>query len=645
LAAIAATPFVGGGLSRLPGVSGGYVPVGDLVVDGCIVAIGLVVVTARPTNLIGWLLLAFAGFGATQNFAEAYGVRAQAVPGSQLPLGRLAMSLGTSLWIPAFVVPAVLLLNVYPSGRPSSRWSSWINRVAVVATVVAVVAAGTSRSNATGDYRRAHDIVELPAWFAGAAGIPATLTLFGCVILSLAIALRRTARAHAPERQQLLLLLTSAALLIPLGFLGTATRAIGLVLVPLAIAVGVLRFRLLGIDVIVRRALLYGVLTGLVVGVYAATTAAVSAATPSAGARTVVAAALVAVLLVPLRDRLQRMVDRVVYGARRDPLLAVRDVGTTMSAASADPLPAVVGALAGSIRAGLVAVVGIDGEPLASTGRGYGGATVTYPLRVAGEHLADLHVGPAPGERVLDPADARVVEALAVPLASVVHATRLTRRLAAASERALTATHEERARIRRDLHDGLGPSLSGVALGLEAIETALPADPELAIALTARIRAEVQAAVEEIRRIIDALQPGALHRGDLVAAVRERADAVTARSPQLTVTVEAAEPLPPISAAVTHAAYRIADEAITNVVRHAGASRCVVQIAVCDDLVITVTDDGAGMPDTPRPEGVGLASMHQRATELGGAITITGTAGGGTTVEARIPVVDAVVAS
>lgn len=644
VAAIAATPVTGDGLSRLPGVVGGYVPVGDLVVDGCIVAIALVVTTARPINVIGWLLLAFAGFGAIQNFAEAYGVRAQAVPGSDLPLGRLAMSLGTSLWIPAFVVPAVLLLNVYPSGR-SGRWGSRVNRAAIVATVVAVVAVGTSRSNATGDYRRAHDVIELPGWFAGAAGIPATLVLLGCVLASVVAAIRRTARARAPERQQLLLLLTSAALLISLGFLGTVPRAIGLVLVPLSVAVGVLRFRLLGIDVIVRRTLLYGVLTGLVVGVYAATAAAVSAVTPSVGTRTVIAAALVAVLLVPLRDRLQRAVDRVVYGARRDPLLAVRDVGTSMSTPSADPLPAVVDALAGSIRAGLVAVVGTDGEPLASAGRTRGGVTVTYPLRVAGEHLADLHVAPAPGEPVLDPADARVVEALAVPLASVVHATRLTQRLAAASERALTATYEERARIRRDLHDGLGPSLSGVALGLEAIETALPANPALATTLTGRIRTEVQAAVEEIRRIIDALQPGALHRGDLLTAVRERADAVTARSPELMVTVDAAEPLPPMSAAVAQAAYRITDEALTNVVRHARATRCVVQIVAGDDLVITIIDNGTGMPATPRQNGVGLASMHQRATELGGAVTITGTPGGGTTIAARIPLVDAVVAS
>jgi len=100
LAEIAVTPVAGAGLNRLAGVQGSYVPVGDLIVDGCIVAIALVVIWARPGNVIGWLMLAFAVLGATQNFTEAYGVRAQAEPHSRLPLGPLALSLGTSLWIP-----------------------------------------------------------------------------------------------------------------------------------------------------------------------------------------------------------------------------------------------------------------------------------------------------------------------------------------------------------------------------------------------------------------------------------------------------------------------------------------------------------------------------------------------------------------
>jgi hypothetical protein len=177
----------------------------------------------------------------------------------------------------------VLLLNIYPSGRPAGRWTSRINRVALPASALAVLATGTSHSNATGDYRGGHDVVELPAWFAGAVGVPVALLLLGCLVVSVGAAIRRTARARATERQQLLLLLTSAALLVPLGFLGTVPRAIGLVLVPLAVAVGVLRFRLLGIDVIVRRTLLYAVLTGLVIAVHVSLDGCSMAATSGFG--------------------------------------------------------------------------------------------------------------------------------------------------------------------------------------------------------------------------------------------------------------------------------------------------------------------------------------------------------------------------
>lgn len=637
VAEILATPFVGRGLDGLPGVAGGYVPVGDLVVDACIVAISLLLTLARPRNPIGWLLLAFAALGASQNFLEAYGVRAQAVAHSGLPFGRLALSLGTSLWVPAFVVPTVLLVNLYPEGRAASPLWRRLNWVAVLAAAAEVVALGTSHSVATDDYTGAHQVVELPATAGTVIGWVAGLVLFGCFVLSVGGAVRRTARAVAPERQQLLLLLTSAALLIPLGLIGPVTRAIGLVLVPLAVAAGVLRYRLLGIEVVIRRTILYGLLTGLVVAVYALATTAVSAFVSSGPAPTLVGAAMVAVLLVPLRDRLQAIVDRVVYGARRDPLGAVRQVGASVSAANTDPLATVVAAVAGTLQARYVAVVDSTGEVAAAVGTWEPDRAVAHPLAVGGEPLGELVVCPAAGESGLSAADRRLVETLAVPVAVVAHSVRLTAQLAVTHQRALSATLEERARIRSDLHDGLGPSLSGVGLGLEAVEAALPADTALAAELTSRIRREVGVAVEEVRRIIDALRPAALDDIGLVAALRERAAAVTARSTALAVTVEATDPMPPMSPQVEAAAYRIADEAITNVVRHARATRCDVTVWVGADVSICVIDDGVGMPTTPRPDGVGLASMRQRATDLGGTVCVSPRPGGGTVVAARLP--------
>ena len=647
LAQIAATPLAGAGLGRLPGVQGSFVPVGDLIVDGCIVAIALVVIWARPGNPIGWLMLTFALLGATQNFTEAYGVRAQAEAGSRLPLGPLALSLGTSLWIPALVLPATLLLNLYPDGRVAGPFWRWVNRVTVAAMIVVTVAVGTSLSSIRQDLTTGHPVVTLPKAAGDALAVAGALALIGCALVSIGGAVTRTWRARAPQRQQLLLLLVTSAIVLaltPLNEPGWLFDA-GLVAVPAAVAVGVLRYRLLGVEVVVRRTLQFAALTLLVVGVYAAATAAMSALVADGTGSRVVAAAAVALVLLPLRDRLQGWVDRLVYGARRDPLRAIRRVGASVSAESADPLPAVAGSVVAAVRARSVAITGTDGTVLAQAGTQAGAGQLAYPLTVAGERVGELVICPARGEQALAPADARVITALAAPVAAVVHATQLTRRLAAAHqrtlaarERALAAAQHERSRIRRDLHDGLGPSLSGVALGLEAAQAALPADPQTAATLTARMRTEIGGAVEDVRRIIDELRPAALEDAGLVQALRERAASLAARSASgLVIQVHAAEPLAELPGRVEVAAFRIAEEAMTNVVRHARARRCEVRLETGDALVLSISDDGVGLPAQTRPDGIGLTSIRQRAAELGGQCTIGPAGPAGLIITVRLP--------
>jgi len=641
LAEIALTPVAGAGLNRLAGVQGSYVPVGDLIVDGCIVAIALVVIWARPGNVIGWLMLAFAVLGATQNLTEAYGVRAQAEPHSQLPLGPLALSLGTSLWIPAVALPATLLLNLYPDGRVAAPFWRWVNKVTVAAMIVATIAAGTSRSVARQDFTGARPVVTLPQAAGTPLAVAAVAALLLCALASIGGAIWRTWQARAPQRQQLLLLLVTSAIVIllaPLNAPGWLFDA-GLVAVPAAVAVGVLRYRLLGVEVVIRRTLQFAVLTLLVVGIYTAAAAATSALVAGQTGSRVVAAAAVALVLLPLRDRLQAWVDRLVYGARRDPLGAVRRVGASVSATSADPLPAVVGSVADAVRASFVAITDADGTVLAQAGTDRAGSPrLSYPLTVAGQQVGQLVMGPARGESAMPAADARVIAALLAPVAAVVHAVQLTRRLAGAHERTLAAAQQERSRIRRDLHDGLGPSLSGVALGLEAVQTALPGDTQTAADLTARMRIEIAGAVEDVRRIIDELRPAALEDVGLVQALRERAASLAARSSSgLVVEFRVAEPMPGLSEQVEVAAFRIAEEAMTNVLRHAQASRCEVRLEVADALVVSVSDDGVGLPGQTRADGVGLTSMRQRAAELGGCCTVEPAIPSGVIVCARFP--------
>ena len=538
-------------------------------------------------------------------------------------------------------LPATLLLNLYPDGRVAAPFWRWVNKVTVAAMIVATIAAGTSRSVARQDFTGARPVVTLPQAAGTPLAVAAVAALLLCALASIGGAIWRTWQARAPQRQQLLLLLVTSAIVIllaPLNAPGWLFDA-GLVAVPAAVAVGVLRYRLLGVEVVIRRTLQFAVLTLLVVGIYTAAAAATSALVAGQTGSRVVAAAAVALVLLPLRDRLQAWVDRLVYGARRDPLGAVRRVGASVSATSADPLPAVVGSVADAVRASFVAITDADGTVLAQAGTDRAGSPrLSYPLTVAGQQVGQLVMGPARGESAMPAADARVIAALLAPVAAVVHAVQLTRRLAGAHERTLAAAQQERSRIRRDLHDGLGPSLSGVALGLEAVQTALPGDTQTAADLTARMRIEIAGAVEDVRRIIDELRPAALEDVGLVQALRERAASLAARSSSgLVVEFRVAEPMPGLSEQVEVAAFRIAEEAMTNVLRHAQASRCEVRLEVADALVVSVSDDGVGLPGQTRADGVGLTSMRQRAAELGGCCTVEPAIPSGVIVCARFP--------
>lgn len=250
---------------------------------------------------------------------------------------------------------------------------------------------------------------------------------------------------------------------------------LAVIAVPFVIAIGVLRDRLLGIEVVVRRTLLYGALTGLVIAVYAATTATIAAAVPEGSAPQLLAAALIAVGLLPARSRLQAVVDRIVYGERRDPVGAVTRLGSqVMQTDAAEPLPTVLAALVEALRTPYAALRGTDGVLVAERGiLPAAGAVVVLPLRVGGRPLGDLALATRRGECSLPDPDQRLVDALLPLVALVVHVSRLNAEVETARRRAVLTGLAERDRIRRDLHDGLGPALSGVALGLEAAETAL----------------------------------------------------------------------------------------------------------------------------------------------------------------------------
>lgn len=611
--AIAVEPQVHGLAARqhpdAPEFDAGY------AVIGCsLVLVGVLLGWLRPRNPIGWLLVLAGLCGSVCNAGQVYGSLAVAAPDKNLPLGYLVLAASAPLWIPALVIPATLVLARFPSGAVTGRWARRFDRSSVAGLVLVYVGYANAPNAITDEIRTStppHLVPKAVAEIVAAGGAILLLIGLGGTVVT---AIRRMIRAGAPERQQIVLVLLATVIAVAGVVLApTWLGFIAFLLVPLAIAVGVLRYRLLGVDVVVRRTLLYAMLTGLVLAVFVAVTAGLAEVVPHGPAPVVVAASLIAVGLAPARDRVQRLVDRLVYGYRADPWSALARLSSPLgSSAGEDLLAETAAALAGALRVPCVEVRDRHGDVLARWGDGAAGREL--PLRFGGEALGILAVGMRPGEEVLGGAELRLLDAVTPLVAVVVHALTLTAELQTAQQRLRDAVHTERQRLRQDLHDGLGPSLTGIGLGLEALESgSAPRAGEL----VGRLRTEAGSALDEVRRIIDDLRPGALDEQGLLEALHSRVAHVRQGS-GLRLELNAPDTIA-VSPEVEVAAYRIVEEALTNVMKHADAKCCTIGITVDDALHVTVEDDGVGLASrSVNGSGVGMQSMRERAERLGG---------------------------
>ncbi len=421
-------------------------------------------------------------------------------------------------------------------------------------------------------------------------------------------------------------------------------------LIPLGLAAAILRCWLWGIEVLVNRALVYGTLTAAVAGGYALFVGAAGLLVDARGNALVamLATGLVAVLFQPLRSRLQRGANRLLYGERDDPYAALARLGRQLEETFAPDaiLPSVVQTVAEALRVPYAAItLHQEGAivPAAVAGTPVAGA-LQLPLRYGSEPVGELVVGPrSPGE-AFSPADRRLLEDLARQVGVAAHATRLTADLRRSRERVVTAREEERRSLRRDLHDGLGPALASQTLKAGVARALLAQDPVAAEQLLADLEVDIDAALTDIRRLVYDLRPPALDQLGLIGAIRESATRYQANrpdqltgTPSLRIVVDGPGSLPVLPAAVEVAAYRIVQEALTNVARHARARSCRVTFALRDGAFqVEVTDNGIGLPQVHRA-GVGLASMAERAAELGGTCRVEALPDGGTRVSASLP--------
>jgi signal transduction histidine kinase len=616
------------------GVTGPPLDWWELVVPLSWTATGAALLWLRPRNAMGALILFVGVCQAISQAASAYGTYGVGIAEPHWPAGRWVAFLGSPLWVPGVLPMISVLFAIYPDGRlPGRRWRAPTTAAAVGIAMLTVAM--------TGGY---HDVAPGPPPLRielhGAALAVFTLvtaaSLLGGTLALWVMSIVRLVRARPPERQQLAWLLCAV---IPLFLLSisfqSAAFALFSIAVPIAIAVGVLRYHMLGIEVVLRRGLVYAFLTAVVIGAYLLAATLAGSSLEHGAIPGVVVAALVAVGLSPLRERLQRGVDRLVYGDRRDPMRAVTDFGESVAAAGepADLLPSVLMTVISAVHAPGAAVLSPDGRIVAEQGSDADG--VHLPLCISGRQMGTLRVADRrPGEPYTS-GDRRLLAALAPQVAVVVSALELGEALEAERDRVLGATRTERDRLRRDLHDGLGPSLSGVGLGLQALDSALAAGDEItASKLLRRVRLEARTAVADVRRILDDLRPTALDDSSLSAAMRRYADAVTTGIP---IELDVANAPPTLPPDIEAAAYRIAQEALTNVIRHAGATNARLSLAANHQaLRVEVTDDGHGFRPVRAEGGLGLASMRHRAETVGGSFDVR-TGDTGTSVVALLP--------
>ena len=424
---------------------------------------------------------------------------------------------------------------------------------------------------------------------------------------------------------------------------------------PVALGVAVLRYGLFDVQVIVRRSLVLGAVTAVLALLYALVVAGLGrlgvlppAAAPFLGA------VAVALLFGPVRSRARTLVSRSFFGDRDDPVEVLQALGARLAATGSSDtvLPALVETLARTLHLSYAAVRLRGGVGAQVTYGERSGAALVVPVVLGGEQVGELELDPGPAREPFGDDDARLVGALARQLGVVSQNLLLENRLRDSLQRVVTAREEERRRLRRDLHDGLGPTLAANGLQLRVAADLVGSDPDRARRLLADLADANREAVAGLRRLVDGLRPPVLDRLGLVGAVEAAAEGF-ATDDGLRITVVAgvagvggqrvpggASGIGVLPAAVEVAAYRVVVEALTNVVRHAGARSATVRLErVGGDLLVEVEDDGVGLP-VGYTAGVGIAAVRERALELGGDASVTPGPAGGTVVRARLPVRD-----
>jgi signal transduction histidine kinase len=649
-----------------------------LVNAGAFGLLGGLLVARRPDNPIGWLMLliSFAQVGTA--LADAYANVALFAHPWSLPGGDFAAWVGAWIWVPGFGLLATVLLLVFPDGRPlSPRW-----RVAVWASVAAIVAA-------------------LLAFAVGMWGLPGKVVLRAnpqpaslyqnvfetavvvagiCMVAGIVSLILRYRQGSLDERHQLKWVTAGAVVLAVASVLGfdfvplpaivkQPLTGICAAIFPATIVIAILRYRLYDIDLVISRTLVYGSLAVFITAVYVGIVVGLGTLVGSGGkpnlTLSIVATAIVAVAFQPVRERLQKVANRLVYGKRATPyeVLSQFSERVAESYAAEDVLPRMARVLAegtGAVRADVWLRAGQMLRPAASWPDGQ---TTMQPASIAGDSLPGIpdadrvvevrHQGELLGAlsvtkrqgESLTPVEEKLLDDLAsqagLVLKNVGLSSELLARLEdlrASRQRLVAAQDEERRRLERNLHDGAQQNLVALKVKLGLAAMFVERDPARAKQTLTELKVDTDVALETLRDLARGIFPPLLADKGLVAALESQA-----RKATLPVQVEAHE-VGRYPQEMEAAVYFCCLEALQNVQKYAAARSAIVKLVGSESgLIFEVIDDGRGFDGDSIKRGAGITNMMDRLDALGGRLEVSSTPDRGTRVHGSLPVLVGVV--
>ena len=536
-----------------------------------------------------------------------------------------------------FLICFFLLFYLFPDGRFVPKW---IGLLGVAVTGMTILFFNQLEMNL--------NISEETGW------ILFVFTIFLFALIGLISQTLKWRKATVVEKQQTRLVLFALGLFIALPllqsiisllvgdepwlhFLSLHLFLIGATLIPITIGISALRFRLWQMDVLLNRTLVYGGLTAVIILLYVGVVGLLGSFFGRDGnlLLAVLATGLIAVLFNPLRHRLQRLVNQLIYGQRDDPFAVMTTLGKQLAETTVpnQMLPALVQTIAQALKLPYVAIANNEDDILAATSEKQITIYRSFPLVYQSQTIGQLQIAPREAGEKFTLEEENLLRQVARQAGTAVYAAQLTDQLQQSRERLVITREEERRRLRRDLHDGLGPQLATLTIKAGAAQNVLRSDPDQAEKLLNEIKTESQNAIKEIRQVVEGLRPPSLDQLGLLSALQEFVN--QHENGRLQIAIQAPELLPNLPAAVEVAAYRIATEAVTNVARHAHAHTCQVRLFINRQLTLMIVDDGEGFSLIPSA-GIGLLSMRERAEELGGTFEIVSNKNG-TTITAVLP--------